>query len=165
MKITNLIEFFEQYISNINTLIGEIELEIIKGEDKKLWLFDANNFEQANSWHDTFSDKHGIYFLVDNENDVLYIGQAYKQSITKRIWGHLKTPDKKSQIRFPNNRFKPNKNDNKAKEAKIKIDNGRFKVAGAIIKPEKYCSLLETSAITYVWHNDGERPPFNKKFS
>lgn len=163
MKIDFLISVLKQFISNNGNIIGHPKFEILSSSDSdnNTYLFDVKQFEKTDSWHSNGLDKYGVYFIIDDDDNILYIGKAEASSITQRIWSHIGTPVKQPQLKFPNNRF------NEVAEiddnVKNLIENGNFKVAGITVEPREFCSLIETFALTYVWHTEKKLPLLNKK--
>ncbi|MCF7984789.1 MAG: GIY-YIG nuclease family protein [Thiohalocapsa sp.] len=91
---------------------------------------------------DGVGDKSGLYFIVGEDEEVLYIGKATKSNIHERVWGHIQTPkdgDKEKTKRFPNNRFKAETE----REYGNIVENGEVRLGIVQICPDNATSVAE----------------------
>ena len=83
---------------------------------------------------DITTGKSGVYFVLSEQLDTLYIGKATKGNLHERIWGHLQTPiaNNDGWRKYPKNRFNSEL-----------VENGFVKIGAIEISPSIASSLVE----------------------
>jgi len=91
---------------------------------------------------DGIGNKSGVYFILTEDEEVLYIGKATKGNLHERIWDHLRTPEKLEDgtMIFPKTRFIQDGCEPSLSEL---VKEGRVKIGIIEVEPNELTSLVE----------------------
>ncbi|WP_052166432.1 GIY-YIG nuclease family protein [Methylobacter tundripaludum] len=111
---------------------------------------------------DDIGNRSGVYFLLSDTDEILYIGKATTNNIHERIWGHLKTPSIKenNERYFPKNNFQ-NRGLNDSFVSMV--TDGNIRVAAIEVVPSHISSLVEVYLHTVYFEHNGKIPELNKQ--
>jgi hypothetical protein len=93
MKFNDLSENLKNIQDSLNSQFSELVINFLQPTKNLLineWS-DKNNLPVPVKG-DGVGSKSGIYFLISENDEVLYIGKATTNNIHERIWSHLKAP-------------------------------------------------------------------------
>lgn len=106
--------------------------------------------------------KSGIYFITDDEENILYIGKAVQRNFHERIWDHLKTDSTDGSCRyFPQNKFK--QYGGLCERTVELVSAGKVKIRAVAISPDYFTSLAEVYLQTIHHHREGRLPALNRQ--
>jgi len=164
MNITDVLENIEKLRGNLSSDFEELELNLILPPERALIKKDGEDLKSSPVPFrgDGIGDKSGIYFLLSESGEILYIGKATTNNIHERIWDHLKTPARRDNGEkfFPKNHFQNRRLD---RPTVSKVTNGEIRLAAIEVKPSYFSSLIEVYLHTMNYKKDGRIPLLNKQ--
>ena len=110
---------------------------------------------------DGIGNKSGIYFIVTEDHDILYIGKAAQNNLHHRVWDHIQTPGPKENgwRKFPKIKF-----DVKGPESCCElVREGKVKVGIFTISPAFVATLAEVYLQTIYFAQSTKLPPLCKQ--
>ncbi|AOW78217.1 hypothetical protein A3Q34_16015 [Colwellia sp. PAMC 20917] len=163
MKFNDLSENLKNIQDSLNSQFSELVINFLQPTKNSLineWS-DKNNLPVPVKG-DGVGSKSGIYFLISENDEVLYIGKATTNNIHERIWSHLKTPEIKQNDKrvFPKNNFI---NRGLDEDIVSLVTNGNIYFAAVEVNPTYLCSLVEVYLHSICMKDYDRIPPLNKQ--
>jgi len=163
MQFIDIEKRLDLITKNLAVDFDDLKINVIIKAGRRL-IRDWNNKLElpVTSRGDGIGDKSGVYFLLSESNEILYIGKATNGNLHERLWGHLKTPqitNNEDRI-FPKNSFKNRGLDEGFVE---KVSSGNVRIAAIEVHPACYCSLIEVYLHSLCLKVDGKIPVLNKQ--
>lgn len=163
MKASELFEELERFCQSISDLNKDnkrmtFSYESVKGNK----LFKECYKEEVPGEY--VSQKSGVYFISDKNEDILYIGKATKDNLGAEIWGKFRAPKTENgKLIFKNSALaKWAPKDGEHNYQKI-IQQGDIYIHAAIIEPKEFSSLVEVYLQIYFNQKEGKLPPCNNR--
>ena len=163
MKIENVLDRLDDITRALEYDFCELSLNVVFEPNRNLISdWDVKNLLPVPVKGDGIGNKSGIYFILSETNEILYIGKATAGNLHERIWGHLKTPliNTDGRRSFPKNNFI---NRGLPDEYVNKIKNGKARLAVIEVVPASHASLIEVYLHTLHLKREGCIPPLNKQ--
>lgn len=156
MNLNTLIAALDEYRDHIGK-IPQMNFEI----EQKRWGVPFHECFRKEIPAEGLSDKSGVYFLLDENDNVLYIGKATTGNFGREIYGKFSTATAHSDNDAP---FfgKSSMAKYAPPEYVDMLRNGKVHIVAVRIDPPEMSSVVEVFLQTYSFRNH-KLPPLNKR--